>query len=376
MRKFLSLAFLLLTLLCGTEVQAQTYYTENGQIYGDYDNSDYYSDNVRCSWCGVLMTQEEYAYHDCDERTSVNGDDDIFFRGGSSSGSVHVYDDGDVDYSGGGSPSGNTGSGETATKDKALGEVTVNGYYQGFNPLLDLLYYLLTGGYLPGGFNDLGSLSDNGESIEGNDTTNVGWYPPSNTNKWKKLTVQEMKNTPGVHYVSNLPSKFMKQVLEHECAANSIATVASIVDGCNPEETRSTIRYIADKAGYDLENRGIPLGDIKYLLYDYCAITDDNKFSRNAVESYIDNENKPIMAVTEVEFTNKRGEYFLGAHMVTIVAYDALYYYCAYGGSTKEKEKEKDIAAIPKTEFEIKNPSSGTMKYNLYIYNGKKRLNR
>lgn len=373
MRKFLYLAILLLTLLCSIEVQAQPFseHIPNLEVEG-VDKSQI----IPCPWCGDMMTMEEYAYHDCDARTSVNDDDDIFFRGGSSSGSVHVYDSGDVDYSGGGSPSGNTGSGETVTKDEALGEVTVNGYYQGFNPLLDLLYYLLTGGYIMGDFNDLGSLSDNGESIEGNDTTNVGWYSPSNPDKWKLYNVKDLKFIPNIHLVKNLPSKFMKQVLEHECAANSIATVASIVDGCNPEETRSTIRYIADKAGYDLENRGIPLGDIKYLLYDYCAITDDNKFSRNVVESYIDNENKPIMAVTEVEFTNKRGEYFLGAHMVTIVAYDALYYYCAYGGSTKEKEKEKDIAAIPKTEFEIKNPSSGTMKYNLYIYNGKKRLNR
>ena len=265
MRKYLSLAFLLLTLLCGTEVQAQTYYTENGQIYGDYDNSDYYSDNVRCSWCGVLMTQEEYAYHDCDERTSVNGDDDIFFRGGSSSGSVHVYDDGDVDYSGGGSPSGNTGSGETVTKDKALGEVTVNGYYQGFNPLLDLLYYLLTGGYIMGGFNDLGSLSDNGESIEGSDTTNVGWYPPINTDKWKLYNVKDLKFIPNIHLVKNLPDKFQRQKLPMECVANSIAIAAGIIDGTDPEITRAAIRNIAFDENYDLVKKGIPLGEIKYL---------------------------------------------------------------------------------------------------------------
>ncbi len=367
MRKYLSLAFLLLTLLCGTEVQAQTYYTENGQIYGDYDNSDYYSDNVRCSWCGVLMTQEEYAYHDCDERTSVNGDDDIFFRGGSSSGSVHVYDDGDVDYSGGGSPSGNTGSGETVTKDKALGEVTVNGYYQGFNPLLDLLYYLLTGGYIMGGFNDLGSLSDNGESIEGSDTTNVGWYPPINTDKWKLYNVKDLKFIPNIHLVKNLPDKFQRQKLPMECVANSIAIAAGIIDGTDPEITRAAIRNIAFDENYDLVKKGIPLGEIKYLLYDYCAITDDNKFSRNVVESYIDNENKPIMAVTDVEFTNEKGEYFLGAHMVTIVGYDAMYYYCAVG--------KNQAAAVPKSDFEIKNTKNNAMRYRLFIYNGKKGVN-
>ena len=314
-----------------------------------------------------MMTMEEYAYHDCDARTSVNDDDDIFFRGGSSSGSVHVYDSGDVDYSGGGSPSGNTGSGETATKDKALEELTVNGYYQGFNPLLDLLYYLLTGGYIMGGFNDLGSSSDNGESIEGNDTTNVGWYSPSNPNKWKLYKVKDLKFIPNIHLVKNLPDKFQRQGPPMECVANSIAIAAGIIDGTDPEITRAAIRYIAGKADYDLENDGIPHGEIRTMLYDYCVILDDNKFSRNVVESYIDNEKKPIMAITEVEFTNKKGEYFLGAHMVTIIGYDAMYYYCAVG--------KEEAAAVPKSEFEIKNTKNNAMRYRLFIYNGKKGVN-
>ena len=104
------------------------------------------------------------------------------------------------------------------------------------------------------------------------------------------------------------------------------------------------------------------------MLYDYCAILDDNKFSRNVVESHIDNENKPIMAVTEVEFTNEKGEYFLGAHMVTIVGYDAMYYYCAVG--------KEEAAAVPKSEFEIKNTTNNAMRYRLFIYNGKKRVNQ
>ena len=364
MRKFLSLAFLLLTLLCGTEVQAQTFseHIPNLEVEG-VDKSQI----IPCPWCGDMMTMEEYAYHDCDARTSVNDDDDIFFRGGSSSGSVHVYDSGDVDYSGGGSPSGNTGSSETVTKDEALGEVTVNGYYQGFNPLLDLLYYLLTGGYIMGGFNDLGSLSDNGESIEGSDTINVGWYPPINTDKWKLYNVKDLKFIPNIHLVKNLPGKFQRQKLPMECVANSIAIAVGIIDGTDPEITRAAIRNIAKEAKYDLTNDGIPLGKIRTMLYDYCVILDDNKFSRNVVESHIDNENKPIMAVTEVEFTNEKGEYFLGPHMVTIVGYDAMYYYCAVG--------KEEAAAVPKSDFEIKNTTNNAMIYRLFIYNGKKGVN-
>lgn len=366
MRKFLSLAFLLLTLLCSTEAEAQTFSESVPELKVDGVDK---SQIIPCPWCGDMMTMEEYAYHDCDERTSVD-DDHFFFRGGPSSGSVHVYDSGDVDYSGGGSPSGNTGSGETATKDKALEEVTVNGYYQGFNPLLDLLYYLLTGGYIVGGFNDLGSLSDNGESIEGNDTTNVGWYLPSNPNKWKLYNVKELKFIPNIHLVKNLPDKFQRQKLPMECAANSIAIAAGIIDGTDPEITREAIRDIAKSNKINLndtKNGGIPLGKIRTMLNDYCVISDDNKFNRDIVENNID-VNNPVMAVTEVEFTNKKGEYFIGAHMVTIVGYDAMYYYCAVG--------KDQAAAVPKSEFEIKNTTNNAMKYRLYFYNGKKGVNR
>ena len=179
MKKVLSLAILLLTLLCSTEVQAQGYSQE-------LDNYDCYSDNVRCSWCGELMTPEEYAYHDCDDRTSVNDDDYFFFSGGSSSGSVHAHDDGDVVDSGGGSPSGNTGSGETVSKDEALGDVTIWGNYKGFNSLLELLYYLMTGGYGTGNSNSNPSLDEEGSS------NNQGVYDDVEDNSQFKWTLEDI----------------------------------------------------------------------------------------------------------------------------------------------------------------------------------------
>lgn len=221
-----------------------------------------------------------------------------------------------------------------------------------------------------GGFNDLGSLSDNGESIEGNDTTNVGWYLPSNPNKWKLYNVKELKFIPNIHLVKNLPDKFQRQKLPMECAANSIAIAAGIIDGTDPEITREAIRDIAKSNKINLndtKNGGIPLGKIRTMLNDYCVISDDNKFNRDIVENNID-VNNPVMAVTEVEFTNKKGEYFIGAHMVTIVGYDAMYYYCAVG--------KDQAAAVPKSEFEIKNTTNNAMKYRLYFYNGKKGVNR
>ena len=80
MRKFLYLAILLLTLLCSIEVQAQGYSQElDDLVCTGTDKSGY----VTCSWCGEKMPPEEYAYHDCDERTSV-GDDDDWNNSGSS----------------------------------------------------------------------------------------------------------------------------------------------------------------------------------------------------------------------------------------------------------------------------------------------------
>lgn len=120
MRKFLFLAIISLTLLCSTEVQAQTYYTENGQIYGEYENSDYYSDNIRCPWCKELMTQEEYAYHDCDHSVSTNDEFDTTDYSLNLGGTIGWWD---ID--------GGSLGGVTVTGNRPKSSTNLWGYYYG-----------------------------------------------------------------------------------------------------------------------------------------------------------------------------------------------------------------------------------------------------
>ena len=52
-----------------------------------------------------------------------------------------------------------------------------------------------------------------------------------------------------------------------------------------------------------------------------------------------------------------------GLHMVTVLGYDFLYYYCAVGF--------EDTCAIPKKDLNVTD-SNGNPKYKIYFYNGKK----
>ena len=209
-----------------------------------------------------------------------------------------------------------------------------------------------------------GSGSNSNNNTQEDDTsadTLLGRYP-CDISKWETLTVQQLKMTPGVHYVPNLPDSFLMQKYEMECVANTIAMIAGIIDGTDPTLTREAIRKIAIDAGIDIRRKGITARRIKSLLYDYCAITDENEFSKNAVENYIDTSKKPVMAITDV--INNKGRQ--DAHMVMIVGYDYNHYYCAYG--------RENPVAVPKEDLEVKD-SNGNIKYKLYFYNGKKRVN-
>jgi hypothetical protein len=219
----------------------------------------------------------------------------------------------------------------------------------------------------PGGGGGSSSSSDtqnpSPESQEDNpEDSIVGWLP-CDLNKLDSTTTQQMKMIPGVHSVPNLPSTFLPQEHEMECVANTIAMVAGIVDGTDPAITKRAIRQIAFAKSFNIDRDGLPVGEIKSLLYDYCAITDENKFSRKAVENHIDTYHKPVMAIIETV-----GKTILpDAHMVMIVGYDSFHYYCAYG--------KENPAVVPKEDLEVKD-SKGNMKYKIYFYNGKKHINQ
>ncbi len=202
-----------------------------------------------------------------------------------------------------------------------------------------------------------------GNYSNSSNSVTVGW-PPCDMEAWPRITTTQLKNLGTVHPVPNLPREFLVQYFKYECVANSIAVVAGIVDGTSPEETRKAIRDIADKAQYDLEEKGIPVGKVISLLRDYCAITEGNKFNRSVVENYMESTHKPVLAVTEV--LDDKGNY-LGAHMIPIVDYDSNYYYGAAG--------DGKVAVIPKYDFEVKD-GAGEMKYRIYLYNGKKYVNK
>ena len=195
----------------------------------------------------------------------------------------------------------------------------------------------------------------------GGKSNNVG-KAPSNPQNWKQHKMQDLKNKPGVTLVSrHMPNTFQQQKHPMECVANSIAIVAEIVEGTDPQKTRADLYAIAREAGYNIKEDGIPMSEIRYFLFDDYAITNDNKFSRKVVESYIEKDNKPVMAILDV--IPNSTPYVSSSHMVVIVGYDAFNYYCAAG--------YENPVAIPKSEFEIKT-DTGIMKYDIYFYNGKK----
>ncbi len=399
MKKSLYFAFLLLTLLVVTDAKAQNYSSES------YANTTCTSQSVGI-WCKAQQSSADIYTEEYDDDWDYD-----YSKYGDLSHEV-VHSDGTHDYlnydTNAGSTYDNTNQ-TIAGSSGSYGYSTVNddfASYVTWSTVLEevvvtgsapLYYYCsycglkltksewlthnclsslsqtgsINDNLLPEGAGGGSESSDKGENDQDDNPKTVGWYPPSNIDKWKLYNVKDLKFIPNIHLVKNLPDKFQRQGPPMECVANSIAIAAGIIDGTDPEITRSAIRDIAKNNNINLndtKNGGIPLGKIRTMLYDYCAILDDNKFSRNVVESHIDNENKPIMAVTEVEFTNEKGEYFLGAHMVTIVGYDAMYYYCAVG--------KEEAAAVPKSEFEIKNTTNNAMRYRLFIYNGKKRVNQ
>lgn len=211
---------------------------------------------------------------------------------------------------------------------------------------------------------DIFNNSDDGsdEGSIGGKSNNIG-TKPSNPKKWVEYLMKALKANPNIHLVSDkLPDTFPMQKERMECVANSIAIVAEIVEGTDPQKTKADLYKIARRAGYDIAKAGIPASEIRYFLFNDYAITNDNKFSRNVVESYIDTEHKPVMAILDV--TPSTTPFVSEGHMVVIVGYDAFNYYCAAG--------RENPVAIPKTDFEIK-IKEGTMKYDIYFYNGKKK---
>lgn len=381
MKKSLYFTFLLLTLLAVTDAKAQNYSSEMGGTC-----------NGTGIWCRALNS-------DADIYTEVYDESAYEFNDYSEYGDFSqevVHSDGTREHINYGSNEGSASYGIKTSKyridyydsngtflyseelvaDKDggwLDEVEKEGRGKMYCPWCGEYIYTDEWNYhkcpslIPPYFPETGSGNGGGGGAAGPSNGNgaTAGAPPTNIKKWKKITVQQLKMIPNIHSVPNLPNKFLSQKWKYECVANSIAIAAGITDGTDPEETRKAIRQIAKEADLDLRRDGIPLGEIKSLLYDYCAITDDNKFSRAIIENYIDSEHRPIMAVTEVF---DEDYHYLGAHMVVIVAHDALNYYCAIG--------DEEVAIIPKEDLEVKTPVSKTMQYNLYMYNGKKRKNK
>lgn len=169
---------------------------------------------------------------------------------------------------------------------------------------------------------------------------------------------------PGVHLVNNLPESFIPQSHKNECVLNALSIVAGITEGIDPESVKSNLKQILLGYGVEWEKEGIYNTDIRKIFYDNYAILDDNYYNETTVESYIGETKKPVMAIVDVIGTIITPyEPTDNSHMIAIIGYDYLYYYCAVG--------YEDPCAIPKKDLNVTD-SNGNPKYKIYFYNGKK----
>ena len=144
----------------------------------------------------------------------------------------------------------------------------------------------------------------------------------------------------------NIPDKFFPQDKgSSQCTARAIATAEQIRGG-DYHSAYETATELAERKGHDLDvpGNGITEDEMFTTYRDYCDITRE-PFSLKEVDKHMD-KGEVVFGIIDTDS---------GAHMVTIVASDTDYYYCASGFEEAQR--------IPKDDFQ---------NHDIFIYNGKK----
>ncbi|MDE6151827.1 MAG: hypothetical protein K2G12_07580 [Prevotella sp.] len=145
------------------------------------------------------------------------------------------------------------------------------------------------------------------------------------------ISVRDLKLNSKVKLINymTLPNVLHKQTLGYECVVRAIAFLSEL-DGHNYDNAYKILKALAEKAKYNLNERGIDLCDIHRIFESYCNIVVNN-YDYQTIEHYIDH-NKPVAAITLTQ----------PCHMAVIIGYDDNFYYTAAGYS-KAKIYQKGL---------------------------------
>ena len=182
-----------------------------------------------------------------------------------------------------------------------------------------------------------GSGSSTGVSIGGGGSSSTGQNGSSSNNL---ISVLELKLKSGIKLCTiNLPQHLHAQTKNNECTVRAFACAAELM-GHDYNIALETMTDLAIKHGYDLVADGVCADQITKVYENYCQIT-VRGFSTNTIEQSI-NSGKTVQAIT------------LTDHMVTIIGYDAQFYYTSAG------EINGKVTIYPKNDF---------CGHNIYILN-------
>ena len=177
-----------------------------------------------------------------------------------------------------------------------------------------------------------GTVGNSGNTSSGNSLSGNTWQIPNKTGQ--TVSVKELRDLKwkGVKLVGNpkLPDELHKQERKWECVIRAYAFMAEM-KGYDYDIVFKTLDDIANKAGIDLDIKGIPKELVSDFFKEYCLIGAGNNTPSN-VASFID-KGILVAAITCTE----------PYHMVTIIGYDNNNYYTASGdGSGKTTIYQKD----------------------------------
>lgn len=320
MKKSILLTVILLSLfpilnICDyTSISAQSWAYENGSYWLPEVIVD--SKNERCTVCDKIYDPEEG--HDCQTKceycdTYISDLDYHYITNLSCANAAGYGSEGD------------SGEYDNSSADEIDDDVSEEG---------NILPEVVVVGSNSSGSNDswfdviiVDGNDDNSEVSEDSlaqgladvsDTTTVGSLPTSGRISIKNLLLLAV--TEGVRIARlDMPEKFHSQNLKYECVVRGLANVSQIL-GKDYDVAYNTLLDIAKTAGYNLNERGILDRNIQMLFNDFVTLS-KHECTQNFIENQI-NAYKNVLVTIWTED---------GPHMVTILAYDNNYYYCAAG---------------------------------------------
>ncbi len=175
--------------------------------------------------------------------------------------------------------------------------------------------------------------------------------------RFTKETLDFLKKAGLVELIENLPKDVPVQLFPNECVVDACALLAYFENGKDFDISRGALLDLCIQMGYDLTGTtALPESCIYTVLSSAVDHITKEPFNTSAIESSIDNGHAVLaMLQTDITYIDPPLEpvYQDIAHMVTIIGYDALYYYSMAG--------DDGYTAIPKASF--------NNKYYIYTIN-------